>query len=209
MLTYKLHFIRHGLTQANLDGRYIGRTDEPLCQRGREELEALLSLGGYPEVEKVYASPLKRAVESARILFSGTPVELLPDLTELDFGAFENRNANDLENDLAFRKWTASPPSARTPGGESGEDLTCRAVRGVSHIFAQMMETQTRQAAVVTHGGVIMSILAAIGMPERKMVLWNCEPGHGYTALLSAQMWMRDQKIEVYERLPWTVEEET
>ena len=42
MKYYKLHLIRHGLTQGNLDGRYIGSgTDLPLCAEGRAQLEEL------------------------------------------------------------------------------------------------------------------------------------------------------------------------
>ena len=42
MLYFKLHLIRHGLTQGNLDGRYIGSgTDLPLCEEGRAQLAQL------------------------------------------------------------------------------------------------------------------------------------------------------------------------
>ena len=38
MITYKLYIIRPGLTAGNLDGRYIGSTDLPLCREGRDQL---------------------------------------------------------------------------------------------------------------------------------------------------------------------------
>ena len=68
MLTYKIHLLRHGLTQANLDGRYIGRTDLPLCPEGRARLEKLRDACEYPWVERVYTSPLLRARQTAELL---------------------------------------------------------------------------------------------------------------------------------------------
>lgn len=202
MLTYKIHFLRHGLTQANYDSRYIGLTDEPLCENGRRQLEEMRGGGGYPAVEKVYASPLKRAVQSAEILFPQMEVETMEDLRELDFGAFENRTAQELEQDAQFCQWRASPPSARTPGGESGEDLLFRATRAAQSIFMRMAEEKMRSVAVVTHGGLIMSLLSGMGLPRRQMMFWNCEPGEGFTVMFSTQMWMRDQKFEICGVVP-------
>ena len=77
MRTYKIHLIRHGLTRGNLEGRYIGVTDLPLCPQGRAQLEELLEQGEYPMVERVYVSPLLRARQTAQLLFPGwEPVEL-------------------------------------------------------------------------------------------------------------------------------------
>ena len=58
-------------------------------------------------------------------------------------------------------------------------------------------------AAAGTLGALIMNLLAAMGLPEREAVRWNAGPGEGYTLLLSAQMWMRDQKFEVSEQIPY------
>lgn len=71
MVTYKLHFIRHGMTDGNRTGRYVGRTDVPLCQEGRQELEALKQKYRYPEVQEVYCSPLTR---SYKLPISFTPI---------------------------------------------------------------------------------------------------------------------------------------
>ena len=55
MKYYKLHLIRHGLTQGNLDGRYIGSgTDLPLCAEGRAQLEELKAKFQYPDVPLVF-----------------------------------------------------------------------------------------------------------------------------------------------------------
>ena len=60
----KLWLIRHGKTEGNKLSRYIGTTDEPLCQEGTEFLHKM----DYPKVQAVYVSPLKRCVQTAEIL---------------------------------------------------------------------------------------------------------------------------------------------
>lgn len=207
MLTYKIHLLRHGLTQANLDGRYIGCTDLPLCAQGRAQLERLKSTCEYPWAERVYTSPLLRARQTAELLYPGRPFEPLDKLRELDFGDFEGRTIADLEKDPAFKAWIAAPAGAAPPHGESAAALVGRSVEAVAYIFAQMMERRMTSVAVVTHGALIMNLLAAMGLPEREAVRWNAGPGEGYTLLLSAQMWMRDQKFEVYEQLPYPPEQ--
>ena len=208
MLTYKIHLIRHGLTQGNLDGRYIGMTDLPLCGEGRRQLEELRRACEYPQVDRVFVSPLLRAKESAEILYPDRYTEVVDKLRELDFGAFENRAISDLERDPDFQRWISSPPDTKAPGGESGADLQGRAVEALAYIFAQMMEKRAASTAVVTHGGLIMNLLAAMGLPQREAVRWNVQPGRGYTILRTPQMWMRDHKFEVYAQIPYEEERE-
>lgn len=203
MLTYKIHLIRHGLTQGNLEGRYIGRTDMPLCDAGRKQLLELRESCEYPAVSKVYTSPLLRAKESAEILFPDRMVEVVDKLREFDFGDFEGKTMQDLENDSAFKEWVSGSAMASAPNGESGADFSGRAVEAIAYIFAQMMEQKMTSAAVVTHGGLIMNLLATMGLPQRDMIRWSVQNGRGYTILVTPQMWMRDQKFEVYEQIPY------
>ena len=74
----KLWLIRHGKTEGNKLSRYIGTTDEPLCQEGTEFLHKM----DYPKVQAVYVSPLKRCVQTAEILFPGDPVHIIEELAE-------------------------------------------------------------------------------------------------------------------------------
>ena len=54
MISYKIYFIRHGLTEGNEEGRYIGSTDLPLSREGQEALDRLQEECEYPDVQKVY-----------------------------------------------------------------------------------------------------------------------------------------------------------
>ena len=84
MRTYKIHLIRHGLTQGNLEGKYIGSTDLPLCPQGMAQLEGLLQEGEYPPVDRVYTSPLLRARQTAELLFPDRMLVEEPGLRELE-----------------------------------------------------------------------------------------------------------------------------
>ena len=88
----KCVLIRHGKTAGNLAGRYIGcRTDEPLCPEGIAQLRE----GRYPAVERVFASPLRRCRETARLLYPAMEMEIVEDFRECDFGAFEGLSYAD------------------------------------------------------------------------------------------------------------------
>ena len=70
MKTYQIHLIRHALTQGTIDGKYIGHTDEPLCDEGKAQLKDIMeNYGEYPQVDAVFSSPLKRCIETAQTIY--------------------------------------------------------------------------------------------------------------------------------------------
>ena len=107
MKTFKLHLIRHGMTEGNLKGLYIGSgTDIPLCDEGRAQLQELKERFEYPQVDTVFSSPLMRSVETANILFPNATHQFsVHDLREAGFGVFENRPVKELVKDEDFKKW--------------------------------------------------------------------------------------------------------
>jgi len=68
MITYKIYIIRHGITAANQNGRFAGVTDYPLCAEGIDGLKQLASDFIYPNVGKIYGSPLTRCRQTAAVL---------------------------------------------------------------------------------------------------------------------------------------------
>ena len=86
MKNYYLYLIRHGITEGNLDGKYIGQTDLALCPQGEKQIQQLVKAGVYPYVEKVYTSPLKRCVETAQIIYPDIQLSKVDEIAEMDFG---------------------------------------------------------------------------------------------------------------------------
>lgn len=204
MKTYKLHLIRHGLTRANLEGIYAGSgTDLPLCPEGIAQLEELKKEFRYPNVGLVLTSPMLRARQTADILFPGVQQIGLNDLREIDFGAFEGKSAAQLQNDPAFHDWLDPEKQTTPPGGESGKDFAQRCSLALQRMCEFLLKSDTKEIAVVTHGGLIMTALAMHAVPEREPQLWACDPGCGFTVLTSAASYMRDGIVEATNIVPY------
>lgn len=154
--------IRHGATAGNLQKRYIGRTDEPLCPEGIAQGKALGELR--LRADRLFVSPLLRTRQTAELAFPGMEQTLVGDLRETDFGVFEGRSADEMAQDPAYRAWVDSWCRDPIPGGEDVEGFHARARAA----FAAAVETLSpgETAAFVVHGGVIMAILAEYARPK-------------------------------------------
>lgn len=202
MRSYKLHLVRHGLTDGNLEGRYIGgRTDLPLCKAGKAALKNLYESEKYPRVPLVFSSPMKRCVETAGILFPSREVITLENLREYDFGEFENKTAAELDGRPDYTAWASGQMPAPT-GGESSKDFVARLALGLNEMIRVMMEREEYEAAVVMHGGAIMMLLAACGLPQRQPVEWTSETGCGYTILVTPSLYQKTGVVEVVGYVP-------
>lgn len=210
MKTFKLYLVRHGVTQGNLDGLYVGSgTDLPLCAQGRQQLMDLKGQFGYPNVSTVFTSPMKRATETADILFPSAPHKIaIEDLREAGFGIFEGRKVKELVHEPDFVRWM-DPTSGFTPDGAEPTPLFHkRCGETLMKLFEYMIKSGTEEAACVTHGGVIMSMLAQKALPQRRPEDWMADPGCGYVLRTDAAMWMRDGLVEAIDILPFGYLEE-
>lgn len=166
-------FIRHGATAGNLERRYIGRTDEPLCPEGISQLAGAKAANLSPQ--RVFVSPMLRARQTAQLLFPGAACEILPQLRETDFGVFEGRNAKEMEEDPAYRAWVDGMCLGPIPGGERVGAFKERCCRAFQELGAQLRDGE--RVAVVTHGGVIMAILEGLALPERDFYAYHIGNG--------------------------------
>lgn len=203
MISYKIYLIRHGATAGNEDGRYIGSTDLPLSEDGRKALEKLQEECEYPDVQKVYASPLQRCLDTAEVLYPDRMLHVVPNLREYDFGRFEGKSIEELKGDPDFVQWAQGGMKMVPKGAEDMQAFIRRCEEGLDEVVADMMKNHIREAAVITHGGVMMNLLSMFGYPKREPLYWAVENGHGYTALLNTQLWQRDHLFEVFDPLPY------
>jgi len=203
MVTYKLHLIRHGMTEGNRTGRYVGRMDLPVCLEGREQLEEMKKKYQYPNVQEVYCSPLLRCLQTADILFPDTSLTVVEDLVEMSLGEFEGQSIESLKNNPAYIAWISDSLNNTPPGAcETGEEFARRVERALNSIFMNMTQNRITEAAVIAHGGLFMSMLAAFVMPRAPMGQWALSNGSGYTIRMSTELWMRDRIIEVVGSVP-------
>ncbi len=203
MKTYQIHFIRHGLTEGNLKGQYIGSTDLPLCEQGAEQLRQLAEQFDYPGAGIFISSPMKRCVESMSILYPDANVLTIDELRECDFGEFEGQTAEELRDSEAFKEWMSADADYAPYGGESGNHFANRVCSVFEQIVDGLMKTQTTSSVIMTHAGIISMLLSRYGLPQASPAEWVCDAGYGYSVRIHPQLWMSGKVFEVYALLPF------
>lgn len=203
MKSYTIHLIRNALTDENLEGRYIGHTDVALSPEGEAQLVQMKDEFVYAPVQAVFTSPLKRCLRTAQILYPENKPLIIDGFIEYNFGEFENKTAEQLEKYEEFPRWLAGEKGVKPPYGESNEEFSKRVCENFEKVAEGLMKTGTTSAAIVTHGGVIMTILAAYGIPEYPMHEWLTPNGCGFTVKVNPSLWMRAKKFEVFSEFPY------
>ena len=134
MLTLVL--TRHGLTTRSYPEQHLGQTlDVPLSADGRTQAVALAERLAPIAFERIIASPLLRARQTAEAIADvpcstpRPPIETDRRILEMDYGAWEGLTYAQIdEHDAAKRRaWEADPANLACPGGESGNDVAARA----------------------------------------------------------------------------------
>jgi len=193
MLTIIL--LRHGKTAGNLENRYNGRTDDPLCTEGIAEAEAGEH---FPEIPLVCASPMRRAQQTAKIFFPNAQIETVHDLREMDFGDFEGRTASEMEQDEPYRAWVAGGCVDVCPNGEGIPDFARRATKAFAGCVADAIARGESHVGVAVHGGVIMAIMAAFSGLDVSYNAWYVLNCGGYEITIDETIWTQKQQFLAY-----------
>jgi probable phosphoglycerate mutase len=115
---------RHGETEWSASGKHTSTTDLPLTERGRAAARALGGRLAGREFALVLASPLQRALETARL--AGFAPEIDPDLSELAYGPYEGRTTAEIREERPG--WTVW----EDPGGETLASAAARTDRVIA-----------------------------------------------------------------------------
>lgn len=170
----KIIFIRHAKTAGNLKKRYIGRTDEPLCSEGIEELSGRR----YPDCDILVSSSMKRCLETAKIIYPGKKAAVFKGFNECDFGDFEGKNYAELSEDPDYTSWIESGGNAPFPNGENPADFKKRCIAEFEKMIGIYSFSET--ISLVVHGGTIMSVLEKYAVPKAGYFDFQVENGGGY-----------------------------
>lgn len=179
----RLDLIRHGCTAGNLMKRYVGRTDEPLCRQGIDQLQEIAEHRKEmkdPVPELVFISPMLRCCMTAEILFPHSEKQILEGFRETDFGRFEYKTYEELKDLPEYISWLESQGKAPFPGGESRQETSMR----IRDAWEEAMEICGKRgisyAAFVIHGGTVMELLGVFGMPRKDYYDWMVSNASGY-----------------------------
>lgn len=128
---------RHGQAAAG-DVMLGGQLDLRLTAAGRKEAEALAGRLSGVRIDRIVASPMLRALETAQTIARGRPVEVDERLRELDYGRWEGLTAAEIDaHDPELRaRWEHDPAATHSPGGESGDDGAARALSFLVDLLA-------------------------------------------------------------------------
>lgn len=165
----KVILIRHSLTKGNLEKKYIGFTDEPLCKEGIE----LLKGREYPLCERVYISPMKRCKQTAEIIYKNFRLYEVENFKECNFGIFENKNYIELSGNEEYQKWIDSNGEMPFPSGESKKEFSKRCVQAFEKVIEECINDKISSVALVVHGGTIMSLLDKYSQPHKDYYFWQ------------------------------------
>ena len=155
--------VRHGQTNANATGFYMGWSDEDLNELGYTQARRLsVRLASLP-IASVYTTPLRRAYTTAAILAEPHKLELqvLDDLTEIRLGDWQGLHMDGIQQRWPelWRQSRSDPSELTMPNGESYWQVTERAVR----IFKMVIEANRgKQAVIVTHEVIVKVLLAHV-----------------------------------------------
>jgi alpha-ribazole phosphatase len=167
---------RHGATDGNVAGGFLSRRDPPLNARGREQSERAHAALREIAFDLGFSSPMRRCVETLEIVAPLVPHRHDAALREVDFGAWEGRTIEWLEeNDaagVALRR--RDPVSFRPAGGESFRDASHRLRPFADAIRALALKS----VVIVGHRGslgVLERLLRDVPLESRDVV--PLEPG--------------------------------
>ncbi len=155
--------VRHGQTEWNREERFRGRADLFLNETGlRQAFAAALHIKGWP-IAAIYSSPLKRALETAKIIANqlSLPVKPLDGLIDIDFGSLQGLSAEEAteQDSELYDLWLESPHQVRFPRGESLADVRQRVLAAVDGIAAEHGE---QTMVLVSHLVVCRVLLCAM-----------------------------------------------
>ena len=206
-----IYLIRHGESQGNKEGRFRGRTDFPLTENGMRQARELCGELKEIELAAVYSSPLRRALDTAKVV--AEPHGLEPVVEEgfnnISLGEWEGKPKDEIREkypDL-WRLWITTPEKLEIPGGESLRKVMERSVKALERI----VERHSGQTvAIVTHRAVLKPLLAGIlgiaepyfwklHMDTASYSILEHREGRGYTlSLLNQTRHLREFIKEVF-----------
>jgi len=163
MTATRLLLVRHGATTATEEDRFSGSSGAELSDEGRWQAARIGERLAKLQVTAIYASPLSRALETARIVGARCRLEPIvrEALREIGHGHWEGMKRGDVERQFAaeYASWSQDPFTFAPAGGESGVAVLARALP----IIRDIVTAHTgQQVVVVSHKATLRLILSSL-----------------------------------------------
>jgi broad specificity phosphatase PhoE len=165
-----LWLVRHGQTDWNLEGRFLGQADQPLNKNGVAQAEEVAHFFSQKKIKVIFCSDLKRAVQTASIIaqVAGLQVIVDPRLREICQGVLEGKIFSTIQeiypDIVALRR--NDPLNVRAPGGETIPEVSRRVYQAADDIS---LKYPGQHILVVSHGVALATLIVkARGIPLDK-----------------------------------------
>ncbi|XXU99003.1 histidine phosphatase family protein [Sorangium sp. So ce1153] len=162
-MTTRVFLVRHGATVLTAEDRFAGETDVALSDEGREQAGKLAARLASQPIDAVYASPMSRTVETARIVAGphGREVHRREAFREISHGRWEQLTRAEVEAQYPdeYGKWEHDPYTFAPAGGETGLCVTARALPALLEIVAAHAGSHV---LVVSHKATIRLLISAL-----------------------------------------------
>lgn len=148
----EIWLVRHGATEWSRSGRHTGRTDVPLLPEGEAEARGVGRRLGGLAFRLVVSSPLRRALDTARLAGFGDRIEVSDLLAEVDYGEYEGRTGAEIRSERPG--WELFRDGA--PGGETPVEIESRMAR-----LLELIGDEGGDALLFGHGHCLRALAAA------------------------------------------------
>jgi broad specificity phosphatase PhoE len=159
----RIFMVRHGATVLSDEDRFAGVTDVELSEEGREQARRLAERLSHAKITAIYASPLGRTVETARILAAPHDLEVQTrdGFREISHGHWEGMKRRDVEEKFPdeIAEWEKDPYTFAPPGGESGLAVAARALPALIDL---VRDHPGEKILVVSHKATIRLLLSSL-----------------------------------------------
>ena len=159
----RVFMVRHGATVLSAEDRFAGVTDVELSEEGREQARRLAERLSDEKIAAVYASPLGRTIETARILAAphNLPVQRCDGFREISHGHWEGMKRREVEEKFPdeMAEWEKDPYTFAPVGGESGLAVTARALPALIDL---VRKHPGENILIVSHKATIRLLLSSL-----------------------------------------------
>ena len=198
----KLYLIRHGKTHCNEKKLYCGKEDVPLSENGILNLKELKENFYYPLSDLYFTSGAKRANETLKTIFDDVDFKHIKDFGEYNFGDFELKSYEELKENKEYIKWILDKEgTVSCPNGESRIDFNKRVRDRFIKFLENLKENNAKSVCLVTHGGVIVSILSEF-LKENNDNFYDLQPSCGQGYELEVNFYEKNIEVIIKNKIP-------
>lgn len=149
--------VRHAVT--DVTGKRLPAPEVPLSEAGRSQASALAGALSEAPFDAIYASPIRRALQTARAIAKEheTSVDVRPALADVDYGRWVDRPLGSVAKTKLWAKVRTWPSAVRFPDGETIREVQVRALGEIERIAE---EVPKGAVCCVSHADVIRLVIA-------------------------------------------------